>query len=302
MAFQISEAEVQQRLGAKEAFEAVRRAHLALAGANAVNVVRTRARVHSGILHNMSSASSELELACAKVYLSTAKGFTSHILLYDLKSGELLHLIEANELGRLRTAATSALASATLFGTSIPSLGVIGTGFQAEGVLRSYALNLPFAQALVYGRNEERRVLFAEKMTKELHLPVSAVSSTQEILQNSDVLVTVTNASEPVFGIEELGRVKHIAALGSNSLARREIPPRAITQAKCLVVDAIEAAKKESGNLLVPVEQGRIQWSQFQELGSLLNSPKPNPNELSIFFSHGLAAQDLYLAAKLIGR
>ena len=253
-------------------------------------------------LHTMSAASLSLGRAAAKVYSASSQGVNSYVLLFDSASTKLLATIEANQLGRLRTSASSAVAAEFLARKDASTLGIIGSGFQAEGVLRAYldeSFPISFERIIVFGRDEKRRRAFAEKSSTEFSRTIEPAASAEQLCRESDVLVTVTNSSQPIIEADWAKPGAHISALGSNALSRAELPARLITSANPLVVDSREAARAESGNLLAAIENGKLQWRGIPELGELLKAdypPTTSPTGISIFCSHGLAVQDLYTA------
>ncbi|MCB0359797.1 MAG: hypothetical protein KDD44_09175, partial [Bdellovibrionales bacterium] len=133
----ISEQQVQETLTAADALTAVEDAHRALQKGRAQNIVRVRTRGPEMSLHSLSAFSTDLNLAAIKIYSATRNAVRPHVLLYDGRSGDLLAMIEAAELGRLRTAAASALVVKLLAYRKPTTAAIIGTGFQAAGVLRA---------------------------------------------------------------------------------------------------------------------------------------------------------------------
>jgi alanine dehydrogenase len=61
------------------------------------------------------------------------------VMLYDVASGGLLAMFDADELTRVRTAAVTALAGLAMVAKPPATLGLIGTGFEAVGHLRMFA-------------------------------------------------------------------------------------------------------------------------------------------------------------------
>ena len=298
MAILISEQDVLELLSPKEALECVKQAHIDLENAQAQNIVRNRARTKSMSLHTLSAASQSLNSACLKSYTATRNGTLFHILYYDAISGELKAIIQAGNLGKLRTTAASALAADTLLKPGNYSLGLFGTGFQAEGIVNAYTkseLGIEISEIKVSGRNQDKLKEFCKKLSSE-KLKLIPCSS-EELCKSSDLIVTATTSSKPVFSNDDLENVKHISAIGSNSLARQEIPARTVTAANLVVVDTIEVAKKEAGDLLSALENGKLFWNEVAELGELLTNKKETPKDgFSLFCSQGLAVQDLYCA------
>lgn len=308
MALSVSEEQVAALVSPEDAIQAVRAAHLALSRGAASNVVRTRARSPKMSLQTMSAISLELGFAACKVYTARAGNMHSVVLLFNAPAGELVALIDSNELGRLRTTAASALAATVLTPPGVRTLLVIGSGFQAEGILKSYvskAAGFTFTELMVYSRRLDHCKAFAARMSEQLQANVVAVDDPAVACQRADIVITATTASEPVVSVDWLTNVHHISAIGSNSLARRELPPRVINQAVAVVVDDIDVAKVESGNLVGPIETGKLQWSGISTLGDVLDHKKKisiPSSGATIFLSHGLAIQDLYLAAEVYRR
>ena len=77
------------------------------------------------------------------------------VLLYDVKTGGLIALFDADELTRVRTAAVTALAGQAMVKAPPASLGLIGTGFEAVGHLRMLAGVWPLKN--VHGVQPARR-------------------------------------------------------------------------------------------------------------------------------------------------
>ena len=306
----IRESEVATLVSAADAFNTTTEAHLALFRGTATNVTRSRARTPKMSLHTMSAASVALDMACAKVYSGSATGFSSHILLYRVSSGELLAIIEANTIGQLRTAAASAVAAKALVRRPVRTLGVIGAGYQGAGMVRSFcdkATGFPLVKVLLFRRDKVKLGQCVKELGRDY--PAQAAESLAQLQAESDIIVTTTNSSKPVVVSEGLKNVAHISAVGSNSLARVELEPRVITGASLVVTDSVEGAKAEAGKLLSPIENGKLLWSQVIELSAVLGALQGaaqlgnfGESGYSVYCSQGLAVQDLFLAALVYKR
>ena len=94
----------------------------------------------------------------------------------------------------------------------------------------------------------------------------------------------------------------HINAAGSNSLIRREVGEDVLKLCKPIVVDTVETALKEAGDLLPLLEKGRINERQLVELGDIINGSHPgrsSAEDITIFESQGMAIQDISVAVRL---
>jgi ornithine cyclodeaminase len=93
-----------------------------------------------------------------------------------------------------------------------------------------------------------------------------------------------------------------VNAAGSNSLLRREIDETTVNRAGPVVVDSRPSALKEAGDLLPSLEKGRLHSGMLVELGEVIAGIRPGrktPEQITLFESHGMAMQDLIIAAEL---
>lgn len=301
----ISEAQVLEALSPLEAIEQVKLAHLALYNGKAENITRVRSRTPKMSVHILAASSTELGFSATKVYSANKTGIKTLVLLYNNEDGELVAIIEANELGKLRTAAAATLASQVVLSGTLPSdVCLLGTGFQAWGVMESLTALIKSQNLTstirVHSRNMQKCQSFVEKGIKTLGSPAKAFECAQEAVEGAQLLITATTSSTPVFEHTWLASTKHISALGSNALSRQEIPPHCVSGAKLVFVDCKETAHREAGNLLKVIENGKILWSQIKELSDVIIHPalaKPEAKGYTLFSSQGLGVQDLYAAS-----
>ena len=91
--------------------EIVEEAFRQMAAGRVHNVPMTRAMGPGIILHSMSASAEYLGLIGWKNYTTTRRGMLFHVAAYDIESGEMQILIEANLLGQLRTGAATGVAT-----------------------------------------------------------------------------------------------------------------------------------------------------------------------------------------------
>ena len=96
--------------------------------------------------------------------------------------------------------------------------------------------------------------------------------------------------------LEDLKPHAHINAIGSHHPSMQEISGEVLQKA-VVVVDQIEAAMKEAGEVINAVDQQKIKRESVIEIGSWLLKKSPHVQEqLTVFKSVGLAIQDLAVA------
>jgi ornithine cyclodeaminase len=122
-------------------------------------------------------------------------------------------------------------------------------------------------------------------------------------VEGSDVVVTITSAANPLFDGDWLSPGIHVTAAGSNALIRREIDETTVRRAAVVCVDSRATALRECGDLLPPLEKGRLNESQLLELGEIIAGLRPGrggASQITLFESHGMAIQDLALARRVL--
>lgn len=296
MALLISEEEVLSLASIKDAIDAVEEITRLQGLGKASMAPRRRVYTASSVLHVMAAASEEHGVSGLKAYISTKDKTNFVFLLFDNSSGELLAIVEADALGRLRTGAASAVASKYLSKRSPRILGIIGSGKQARTQALAVATVLGIREIRVYSRNPEN----ASKMAAELRergFNSYSVESYGEACR-ADVIVTITNSRDPFLRAEWIQSGAHINLAGSNHPSRAEAYPEVFRRASIVATDSKEQASIESGDLLMAIKAGTLTWDRINELWEIVlgRVSRRSEEEVTIFKSHGVALWDLALA------
>jgi ornithine cyclodeaminase/alanine dehydrogenase-like protein (mu-crystallin family) len=297
----ITEEQVREVLSMTKAVELVEESFRRLDGGAAVNHPRRRVVLeNSAVMHYMAAGDNRDGLLGAKLYVTNpGVGARFVVVLFDAARASLLATIDANALGQIRTGAASGVATRHLAREDAASLGLIGSGFQAETQLEAVAAVRALRSVRVYSRSAERRAAFAERMSRRLGLAVEPVDTARRAVEESDVVVTVTSARQPVLEGAWLPNGCHLNAAGSNHIRRREIDAAAVQRASVIAVDSLEQAKMEAGDLVGAAEEGRLDWQRVAELSAVINgraAGRRNSSEITLFESQGLAVEDLAVA------
>lgn len=302
MAIFLSEAQVEKLATMAMALEAVEEAFRLQGEGKTELAPRRRCRLQDGMLHVMSASLPTLGLAGLKCYTSTQDGVRFLVHLYDAQDGRLLAVMEANRLGQLRTGAASAVATKYMARPEVTRLGIIGTGFQARAQLEAICAVRPIRQIVAYGRDQERRERFCREMSEALGLTVTPAAAPEEAVRDMDIVVTATTAREPVLCGEWLAKGTHVNAIGANSLSRQEIDVETVRRSACVVVDSLEQAKMEKGDLARAVEAEAFYWEDARELGLVVIGDFPgreDDSEITLFESGGIALEDVAFAGSI---
>ncbi|PYT22348.1 MAG: ornithine cyclodeaminase [Acidobacteria bacterium] len=292
----LTESDVRALLPMCQAIDLMQAAFERLARGEAINQPRRRLILPTGsVLHYM--AASDGNYFGAKVY-SANKLSGAHFLflLYRASDGSPLALIEANHLGQIRTGAVSGLATNYMARPDAATLGLIGSGFQARSQMEAMLAVRPIRQVKVWSRDPAKRSSFAAECSSAFSITVSAVESAQEAVRDAHVVVTATNAKDPVVDADWIAGGTQINAMGSNQANRRELPAELIHRAARIVVDSIEQARMESGDLLLALDERGWKDPKLVELKDVVTTPhRPEwrPDQITIFKSNGLALEDV---------
>jgi len=298
----LDESDVRQLLTMPLALEAVEEAHRELSSAKAIDIPRQRTRLPQTALHILQGALPGRDAIGYKAYTSNRSGVRFLVHVFSAASGSLRVVLEADLLGMMRTGAASGVATRCLSRPESEILGLFGSGWQAEGHVEAIAAVRPLRRVKVFARNAERLAAFCSKMSERLKIDVVPATSAEETVRGSDIVSTVTTAVTPLFDAAWLSPGTHINGAGSNSIIRREIGEDVFKLCRPIVVDSVETALKEAGDLLPLLEKGRLNERQMVELGDVLLGRHPGrttPDQITVFESQGMAIQDISLAVRL---
>lgn len=302
MALFLNENDVRQLLTMPLTIEAVEEAHKELSLARAIDIPRQRTRLPQTALHILQGALPGRDAIGYKAYTSNRTGIRFLVHVFSAGSGSLRVVLEADYLGMMRTGAASGVATRWLARPDAEVMGVFGAGWQAEGNIEAVAAVRKLRKVKVFARNAERLAAFCAKMSDRLDIDVVPAASPEDAVRGSDIVSTITTASSPLFDAAWLSPGTHINAAGSNSLIRREVGEDVLKVSRPIVVDSVETALKEAGDLLPVLEKGRLSERQLVELGDVILGRHPgraNAEDITLFESQGMAIQDISVAVRL---
>ena len=299
MPLYLTEAEVAELLSPADALEAVEGSFRRLAAGEVENIPRQKTRFEGGFLAVMWAVDRELGLAGLKTYAAGREGVSFVVLLFETETTEPVAVIEADKLGQLRTGAASGVAVRHLAREGATSLGVIGCGWQARSQVACIREAVPSLETVVaYCRTDERLAAFCKEVGAE-------AGESHRDAAAQDVVITVTTSRDPVLRGEWLRPGALVCAVGANDPRRRELDNVVLERAAFVCCDSVEDAKRESGDLIEPVEAGVLDWLEVHELQEVVAGELPGrqaDDDIVVFKSNGLAAWDVAIAAVAVER
>lgn len=303
MAVYLNEDQVRSLLTMDNAIAALEDVFKARANGDAFNMPRRRLPTSTGIYNFMSASWPSHNLVGHKSYAGGRPGIKFHVMLYDTSRNELLAVIEANHMGQVRTGAASGVATKHM-AVDKPDMtvGIIGSGYQAETQLEAVTKVRDVASAKVFSRDPSNRESFAQKMSALLNIAVNPVGSAVDAA-SADIVCTITSSVDPVLEGEWLQHGTHVNAAGNNSWMKREIDTKAITMAEVVAVDDVDQAKMECGELMRAAETGRFSWDaavSIHEIVSGRRSGRLAKSGITLFESQGIALEDIAVCEQIV--
>lgn len=212
-------------------------------------------------------------------------------VLLDRSTLTPLALLDGTSLTAVRTPAVSAVAVAHLAAPSASRLVAFGSGPQAEGHVLALSCVRPVTEVTVVGRNRARAEVLVQRLAEK---GVRAATGTSDAVAGADLVVCATTASEPVFD----GRLLHpeacVVAVGSHEPTARELDDTTMGRAARVVVEDVEVAMREAGDVVQAVTSGVVRRDALIGLADAVGL-EPSGG-ISVFKSVGMGWEDLVVA------
>ena len=303
--------DVKSLLTVKDAIEAVEQSFREVASGR-VKMNRSYIDIthHEGTYLSMASylqGANKLGIKIVTAYKNNPSRFNlptimATVILYRPETGERIAMMDGAHITSMRTGAASALATEHLAREDSHKVGIIGTGIQGRTHLAAICQVRKITECAAYDIDTTSCRRFVSDMTKQLGVPITAVQNPQEVVRRSDIIVTATTSSTPVVKGEWLREGSHLNSIMSISPTMRELDDQVIKSSK-IVVDDLETALKESGDLVMPIASGVISRDDiYAELGDIVIGRKKgrtNEKEITLFKSVGLPSHDVCVASKV---
>lgn len=215
------------------------------------------------------------------------------IVVMDLERGVPLAILDSALITTLRTAAATALAAKYLARKDASAITIAGCGTQGRASLDAIRMMRPIRTAYAYDADAAAAQRFAKEM--DAH----AVSTLDDAIARSDIVVTCTTARAPILDARHLHPGLFIAAVGADNPEKQELTPALLREAT-IVVDILEQAAT-MGDLHHALEAGVLTRDDVRgELADLICGRVPgrrNADEVFVFDSTGTALQDVAVAS-----
>lgn len=314
----LSKKDIQEVFTMKDAVEADKEAFCLFTQGKSVVPLRTKipAPKHDGALLFMPSFVDELDTACLKVVnifpSNIDKGLPTspaQVMLIDATNGLVIAMLDGTYVTQLRTGAATGAAFDVLAKKECKKGALIGTGGQAATQLEAMLAVRKLETVMVFDLNRDRLCAFVEQMNDELGAygaQILAAESSDEALEDADLLVCVTPSTRPVFDGSKVKQGATVSCVGSYQPHMQEMDPVVLQRASKLYFDSEEAVLSEAGDILIPLENGMISKDDFTgDIGEVLLgnlTGRENDEEIIVFKTVGIGTQDLMAAKRIFDK
>ena len=226
-------------------------------------------------------------------------GLSSHVgavMVFNPEDGLPLALLDGAELTAIRTSAASALATKALARPDANSLGLFGYGEEAWHHALAIAEVRPLQRILIWGRSMERARAFAARVNDRLQIEATAVADPEQLTAESDIISTVTSATEPILKGQWLQAGVHVNLVGAAIATSAEADTDVVTRSR-FYTDYRPSALAQGGELIAALKIGIVSEEHIVgEIGEVLAGEvagRTSAEEITVYKSLGVAAQDL---------
>jgi ornithine cyclodeaminase len=227
----------------------------------------------------------------------------------DCKTGEVSAVMDGTYLTQVRTGAASGAATDLLARKDASVGAIFGAGGQSWAQIEAMLTVRELSEVRIFDVSFERAQEAAEQQAKKWQdrgVRFVAARTAEEAVDGSDVITTVTTAKKPVFPADAVKKGAHVNGVGSFTPVMQEIPSEIYARAGKVFVDSKDAVLAESGDLIIPINQGLFDESViFGELGQLVVGRiegRTSNDEITVFKTVGIGVQDVVTAGEIYNR
>jgi len=307
----LTQSEVRSCLSMKEAINAVKVAYSAFASGRVQmpGVQHLDVHQHNGEVDIKSGFVEDFGLMGTKIasgfYDNQKKGLPpgiAVIVLLDLETSMPLAIMDGTHITAYRTGAAGAVAAEFLARKDSQRVGIVGTGTQGRMQLIALKELFDIQEVKVWDIDKGLAKKYKEEMTKKLNIDINVMETPDDVVPNSDILVTVTPSRKPLIGVDSIHEGIHINAIGADGPGKQELDPNIMPRVSKIVVDSLDQCRK-IGEIQHALKQGLIDEKTVHgEIGEIVIGKKigrESDAEITLFDSTGLSAQDV-AAAKIV--
>ncbi len=214
------------------------------------------------------------------------------VVVMEASTGTRLGLLDGATVTARRTAALSLLAARELAPRPDGPLLIVGAGAQGRSHLEAFREGLGVSKVFVASRTPAGAESLAAR-AEDLGMEATVVADPAAALAEASLVVTATTSRQPVLP-DGVAEGTFVAAVGSFEPEAAELPPSLISNAM-VVVDTMEGAREEAGDLIRAEKAGAFRWADAAEFEEFVRG-RERPTGTVVFKSVGHSLWDLAAA------
>lgn len=270
---------------------------------------RTMARGQGFWLRGLCAISPSGEYMGCKLIAASPKIHRASYLisLFDQRTMDLAALVDGNRVTGIRTAATSAVAVDLLAPKRPLTVAIIGSGYEARGLLEAVLATRAVAEARVFSPTPASRARFADSFRQQHGLNITAAESAQQAVRHADVVLCAARSRDetPVLRGEWLSPGATVVSIGSTLPEQREVDEATLGRAFRIVADMPEEVIHDTGDARAAIAAGIDVEGKTVALADVAGgrvAGRSADTDIVIYKSVGSALQDVVIAEMLLKR
>jgi len=121
------------------------------------------------------------------------------VLLFSSETGEPLAIFPDGVMQHIRVGATSGLGAKYMARKDARTVGILGSGWQAETQLAAICAVRDIASIRCFSPNKDNRENFSRRMTETLGIEVKPVDSPEDAIKSVDVVMCASNSIDNIY-------------------------------------------------------------------------------------------------------
>ncbi len=235
-------------------------------------------------------------------YKNTSTGLPAGngmMLVFNQKTGQPVAMLQDEcYLTDIRTAVAGAITAKYLAPKHVECIGIVGTGVQARLQLQYLRDIIECNNVIVWGRSADALSDYKEAMTKYGY-KIKTATDISDIIDYCQLIVTCTPSEEVL--INRVNPGTHITAMGSDTIAKRELSSDVLLQADIVVTDS-RSQSKERGEIYQASKDG-FSVNGITELGEIIlgtAQSRTQQEQITIADLTGVAVQDIQISKAIL--
>ena len=229
-------------------------------------------------------------------------------LLFDMENGQPVALLDAGPITDYRTGASAAVGAKYLAPIDSRRLCIVGCGALAPYVASAFALLFPGLEEMTivnphHPVHAVERLEHIKSLAERLagrSIPLVASEDTESAVRTSDLVTTITPATQPVVKAAWLHKGMHLSCIGADMEGKQEIESDCARDALLFCDDCSQSLSV--GEFEKPFREGILKKLDG-EIGAVVAGRmqgRRSKDAITIFDASGIALLDLSMAKALV--